>query len=156
MIRQIAPVPASVQAREITRPSHRQWVTEREETFSSLEKSYSAWLNWVGQNEELFQEHVYNAAAPADYDFLQHHTRMCELMAEGGNLMMKFLNFRHRGMSVQAVDNYVSLIDQKVTTLRETFFKWHGDLKAQTDLPESLKQAAREIEAGQIEDWEDL
>ncbi len=43
-------------------------------------------------------------------------------------------------------------IDRAQDALMKTLIAWHGPLSAQSDIPESFKQAAQEVAEGKIED----
>jgi len=142
-------------AREIAPPSHQRWVEEKKDEFSALKERFREWTASTEEHEELFRRFVYESKRAFDGDFRQHRMCLCCLMSEGEEIAYDFLVYLEKQPSEEGA-SYVAIIDQKVSDLRTTFFKWHAGVEAQADLPESLKEAAREIEAGQVEDWEDL
>jgi len=147
--------------REIAPPSHQRWAKETEDGFAALEERFREWGALAEKNEELFQRHVYKNEDAFDGDFRQHRLSLCEMMGMGEEIAYDFLAFVAKNPETDqeiqvAALSYVKIMDQKLASLRATLFQWHGDIEAQVDLPESLKEGCREVKAGKIEDWEDL
>jgi hypothetical protein len=140
--------------REICPPDFKRWTTQG--GLSDLEAEYAKWLSQIADAEEMFNSYVYESEAHClgDADARQHRYHLCALMKTGEYLALKFLLHGQDEDDLASVQRYVALIDGKVGGFRDTLYKWHAPAEQQDDLPESFKQAAREIEAGQIEDME--
>lgn len=141
--------------REICPPDFKRW-NQSQGGLADLEAKYAEWLSEIASAEDLFKEHVYQTDDLTDGDARQHRFHLCSLMATGERLALKFLMHGDENDNMEFVQKYASLIDGKLETFRQTLHKWHGPIDQQTDLPDSLKQAASEIETGQIEDWEEM
>ena len=149
------PTANQIPEREIRLPDFKRWPDQGR--LSDLEAEYAKWLSQIADAEEMFNSYVYDSESHGltDADARQHRYHLCALMKTGEYLALKFLLHGQDEENMEPVLRYVALIDGKVTAFRDTLHKWHSAAEQQTDFPESLKQAAREIEAGQIEDMEE-
>jgi len=153
------PVAQTFPSREIAPPSHRRWADENKDALSDLKERFVKWDAWLQNSEALFQQYVYESQEAFDSDFRQHRSLLCALMADGEEIACDFLFLFGKNPNDENVCEsltYVKLLDQKLGALRTTFFKWHAPVEVQTDIPEALKAAVREVKAGQIQEMEDF
>lgn len=161
MIVEVDPISQGGSVEGVSPLSTQRWFNEKKDQFSVLKQRFRDWSKMCEENEELFQRYVYNNENPSDGDFRQHRFVLCNMMTHGESIAYDILTFcgdnpeTDAETKMEAV-SYARFIDQKLAQMRSTFFKWHGDVESQMDFPDSLKEAAREIAAGNIEDWQDL
>ena len=138
-------------AREVTPlKSSREWVG-KDDAETILGKMLAAWITQVSEDEALFKQHVYNNNDLQDSDARQHRARLCHTISVGENLALGFIMLGEQPGQSETTAT-VSMIDQTIKKLSDTFFAWHGSLSAQSDIPESFKQASLEVEEGKVVD----
>ncbi len=158
MISHAEPTEQGFAAGEIAPAPHQSWVEEDE--FSILKKRFHQWMENTEKNEELFLRHVYKNEDVVEGDFRQHRLVLCNSMANGESIAYDFLTFlgksRETGPETLAEAlSYIKRTDQKVDSLRATFFRWHGPVEAQTDIPPEFIKGMRDIESGKTVDMEE-
>jgi hypothetical protein len=141
--------------REVAPQSHRLWQYERQDENIRLQTTLTEWLEHVTVTEGLFKYHVYENSKVSDYDLRQHRNFLHALMADGGALAANYIDFGNRTEKLDEIKPAVALIDQKLKELFDTLLAWHGPLSAQSDIPESFKQAVSEVEQGNIVDFKE-
>ena len=138
--------------RETAPQSHREWIRQEEDPEIILQSELANWLKNVSSNETLFKEHVYENNNLTDADLRQHRSRICDLISSGEVLAMGFVFLGQQKKKENEFGVVAQMIDQALKKLLETLFAWHGPLSAQADIPESFKQAAKEVADGKIVD----
>jgi hypothetical protein len=128
------------------------WVVAEEDPLSALTRELGEWIQELSQNDVLFKKYVYENENYTNSDTRQHRARICRLIAVGETLALGILILGQKSGNLDEVKPTVQLIDQKIKKLLDELMTWHGSLEVQSDIPESFKQAAREVEQGQIED----
>ena len=141
----------TLRTREVSPPSHRGWLQEREDEYAALERCYSEWNSDVTKIEELLLKHVHNNDNLNDADLRQHRFQLCRLMFSGEQLAFGFLCLD----GDNDVKSYVNLIDGKVIALRKEFIEWHTPSGYQDPVPESFKSGMKEAEEGKLLEFPD-
>ena len=141
-------------SRSIAPRSHTRWL-QREDEGEALQSLVADWLKDVATNEQLFKENVYENQNANEGDFRQHRAHLCALLADGNCIALGLLEWAQQEQKGEQISAYIILLDQKLKELLETLFAWHGNLKSQTDVPDSFKQAADQIEHGNIVDFKE-
>jgi hypothetical protein len=139
-------------SREMFPQSHRTWLVEKQTQEEALQTGFTGWMEDVSKNEKLFREHVYENKDLVELDIRQHRGRLLALLADGEALSLAFYAWGETSGKIDHVVAYVNLLDQKLKELFTALWEWHGPVEAQSDIPESFKQAAKEAEAGKIVD----
>jgi len=140
--------------RQINLAEAHYWIPrQQEDPATVLERKLGDWIKEVGENESLFKKNVYENPELHDWDVRQHLARICALISSGESIAIGISVLREAapGLSEQ-LNPIVALIDQKIKTLLDALIRWHGPLSVQSDIPESFKQATREVEEGNIVD----
>jgi hypothetical protein len=138
--------------RGLTSVTTQEWVVQKEDPENVLRRQLGVWLQDVSANNALFKKHVYDNDDLGESDLRQHRGRICELISLGELLAMGFTAFGQETGKEKEVLPVVETIDQVLKKLFDVLMAWHGPLAAQTDIPESFKQAAREVEEGKVVD----
>lgn len=121
-----------------------------------LTKSFTNWCEEVKSTEANFKKYVYDNQEMGELDLRQHRLWLHNLLCTGEAMLVNFQVFQSMTSNEDAFQEETTLIEQKKKELFATLIEWHGPIEAQTDLPADLKQAMREIAAGQIEDMPEL
>lgn len=134
-----------------TRPRpHANWGVETlKDPLQIALEGFGAWTSDVAMNEELFTRHVYQNQNLGELDLRQHRFRLHGMIAVGEKLALDFLQIK-----TEAAVSHVSFIDEKLKVLNATLAEWHGSLEEDPAIPESFKQASREVAAGEFTDME--
>jgi len=140
--------------RGLTPATSQGWVVEAEDPANALTRAIGEWFTELGQNDGLFKKHVYDNDSLNDLDMRQHCGRICGLVSDGQHLILDIMTWAHtQGEdAMQEAKPIIKAIDQKIKKLTDELFAWHAPLDSQTDIPESFKQAAREVKEGKLED----
>jgi len=142
--------------REITPQSYRLlWQLRTQDERSWLESAFQDWLRNLSQHEATSQRFVYQNQEMNDLDLRSHRGSLCALISDGEFLAMQYLAFGSRAGNSDEAEATVNMIDQKLKILLNTLFAWHGSLNDQPDVPESFKQALREVEDGKVLDFDE-
>ena len=128
------------------------WAMEEQKDPSQIAKDHFAlWTKSIAMNAELFKKHVYENENLGELDLRQHRARLHAMIAFGENLAFDFLQLK----DPRATEAHVPFIDTQLAQLRGTLEEWHGPIESDPNIPETFKQATREVLAGQLEDFED-
>jgi len=106
--------------------------------------------------EGIYKERVYDNPDISDVDLRMHRLTLNGLLHDGENLALINLVLGDQLKQQEEYRQRANEIDAKKADLFKTLIMWHGPIEAQTDIPESFKQAMREVEAGTLEDDDDL
>lgn len=135
--------------REVSPPSHRVWLEQRQTEAEELQQQFSEWLEYLGTNEALFKRHVYENPEAGQMDFRQHRMRLYGLLHNGENLAL-----RYEALSEPESAAFVAVIEQKLKELQRTLLEWHMPLDFEDSVPESFKEGVKAIDAGRVLDME--
>jgi hypothetical protein len=135
----------------------RGWLPKQEDAKTMIERMFTGWVNSVAESEALFQQYVYDNADLNVGDIRQHRAITCGLISDGDLI---YIQIHQLILATKDDENaphkellaYAEVLDQKLKKLMDTLLSWHAPLASQTDIPESFKQAAREVAAGKLED----
>jgi hypothetical protein len=117
-----------------------------------FEARLNDWLKQVEDNEILFRQHVYQNENLTSFDVRQHRARLFDMIANGEHIALTFLEWGIKNSRLEEVKPTVEFIDQRTQKLLLILREWHGSPDQQTDVPESFKQAMREIAEGNLSD----
>ena len=117
----------------------------------NLDSLYAAWIEQIDRIEGMFKQHIYENPKADQFDYRQHRLLLYSLLFAGENLAMTLLRLE----KLIPIGHYIERVDAKLVELYDTLQSWHGKLEDQSDVPESFKQAIRELENGQIEPFDD-
>gem|GEM_PF-2809416 len=126
------------------------WPSHQEDERSRIEAGFTAWLDDITAVQDIFSKHVYNNPECSDFDLRQHRVLLYKLLAVGEELVVDALAC-HQEQPI--LESYIKLGDQKLEELRTVLHEWHGPVE-DTSLPESLKSAFKELQAGSLTDLE--
>lgn len=138
--------------REMAPASHRVWLQEQEDENEMLQKAFASWMKGLADAQNLFKKHVYENPDFNEFDLRQHRASLCSLIHDGEFLAYSFIKNAGETGKIEEIQPTLALIDQKVKEMLEVLFAWHAPLKSQSDIPDSFKQAAQEVEEGKIVD----
>lgn len=110
----------------------------------------AAWVAHTEAARVLFKRYVYENPEAQQTDFRQHRAALLDLMAKGEILALEFL--RHHE---EEAPDAITHLDGLLAGLSREYFDWHGPLEAQSDVPESFKQAAREVSEGKTASFDE-
>ena len=136
--------------RGLTPATSQEWVVQEEDPGTVLTRNLGQWLKDVSFNEDLFKKHVYENENLSDSDLRQHRARICGMIADGDELVKAVMLLAEETRTQNEAKPIVSVVDQRIKKLFDALIAWHAPLAAQTDIPESFKQAAREVEEEKI------
>ena len=128
------------------------WKERKDDEYSQLEQSYSAWIKEVAEFEELFAKHVHNNPDLQDTDIRQHRYTLCLLMMFGERIALDFLGLSDGSKNVAS---YLELIDDKVKGLRKEFIEWHTPVDFHDPVPDSFKVGMKEAAEGKLLEFPD-
>jgi hypothetical protein len=117
-----------------------------------LNQSLGFWFETVKLFEAIFKEKVYENPNITDVDIRMHCLSLCGLLFDGEQLALFHLIFGDQNKRLQEFQELIKPLDLKKAELLKTLIEWHGSIDAQADLPDDLKQAMREVQAGTLED----
>jgi hypothetical protein len=117
-----------------------------------LSMQLASWLKDVAESEEVFRQHVYENKDVTQMDFRQHRASLFAFLSDGENLAIGYTLWAEATKKEKEALAAVNLLDEKLAVLRNILWKWHGPLEAQSDVPESFKQGAKEADEGKIVD----
>lgn len=146
-------IPPALSTRIRRGATPRGWV-EQEDPGTILQRELGDWFKELSESEGLFKKHVYANDEINDSDIRQHRCRLAELIAAGETLALNFLIVAEATKTKKEVMPIVEAIDQKVKDLYSRLFEYHGPIESQPDVPESFKQASREVNAGKLEEMD--
>ena len=108
----------------------------------------------VAGAEKLFREHVYENNDLTELDIRQHRTSLFAMLADGESIVLAFVEWALKSGKAKETNAFITLLDQKLSELMKTLWEWHGPLEAQSDVPDSFKRSAQEVDSGKIVDLE--
>lgn len=138
--------------RGLTPAKPQEWAIQNEDPATVLTRNLGQWLKDVSFNEEMFKKHVHSNDNLSDLDLLQHRARLCGLIADGEWIVRDVTVFTDEIGGADEAKPMISLVNERLKKLFAELFSWHAPLASQTDIPESFKQAAREVEEGKVVD----
>jgi len=138
--------------RGLTPSTSQEWIPQKEDVAIILQRTLGQWINELSESESLFKKHVYETDNLLKSDLRQHRAWTCKLIADGEILAVNFQKFGEE-IGAKKEKEYaptIELIDQNLKKLFDSLIAWHAPLAMQTDIPESFKQAAQEVEEGKV------
>jgi len=145
----------SLYPREIAPLSHRIWQRQNLDESGILQAQFTQWLENVTSSEAIFKQYVYENPNLQDTDLRQHRSFLYALLHDGETLAYQYLDLGTRTGKSEEFKAHVTIIDQNLKELFKTLIAWHGPLSAQSDIPESFKQAVQEVAQGKILDFKE-
>jgi hypothetical protein len=128
------------------------WVVQEEDPATALTRALGEWFTELSHNEGLFKKHVHDNEQLNVSDMRQHRARLCALIADGEHLVLDVMILAQKTGAIEETKPIIEMVDQKLKKLFDELFAWHASLDVQTDIPESFKQASREVKEGKIVD----
>jgi hypothetical protein len=126
-----------------------EWISKGEENpIDQINKALAQWNENVEKFQKTFQTEVYDNPNADQWQFRQHRLHLCRLMMLGEGLAIDALNCVE---DLKIRSPLIDLIDGKIAPLRKIFFRWHGPIEGQTDLPDALKSAMLQCAANDTE-----
>jgi hypothetical protein len=130
------------------------WVSQKPDIWTLLQNSLSEWLADITVKQEMFKRFVYENEDLHDTDLRQHRLFLFELLCHGEALALDYMMHAEAGPK-EAIEATMRLIEERKKELFRVLLEWHGPPDIQTDLPDSFKQAMREVEEGKIVDFKE-
>jgi len=121
-----------------------------QDEYPILQNSLASWIKNISSVDPAFKHRVYENEDMQGFDIRHHRAGLLALLADGELLAIQFLAYGFRSQRTEDAQAHVDFIDRKLKELFNTLIAWHGPLSAQADVPESFKQAVREVEQGKI------
>lgn len=151
-IQLIGHLQAAAQVNELqgTLQGSQQFVWINEETadeVTQIKQEFSSWLAGIEQNKKLFEMYVYKNPNFSALDLRQHRSRLFALLGHGEHLYVKLSSLQDK----LEPSGYLKVIDENLKALADIFNAWHAPLDAQADIPQSFKDAVKELKRGEIE-----
>jgi len=136
-------------------PPPNYWVASTQpDEVALLKEEFNFWLQGVSKNEKLFEQNVYKNPNLTGLDLHQHRARLYTLLARGEGLIVKFYAFAQANKIDPS--GYYKVIEENLNSLTKTFNDWHGDLESQEDIPQSFKDAIRDLNNGKVVPLDDI
>ncbi len=76
------------------------------------------------------------------------------MLSWGEFLALEYIELGGTTGKPEEIQPQLNLIEQKTKELFSILLAWHGELKNQSDIPDSFKQATLEAEEGKILDFD--
>jgi hypothetical protein len=151
---EIPPAPVARINRSMSPATPTGWV-QPEDPATAITREIGDWFKQLSEAEGLFKKHIYGNENINESDIRQHRCHLCALLAEGELLALNVLILSEQtNLPANEFKPVVDTIDQKVKKLYGQLFEYHGPIESQPDIPESFKQATREVNEGKLEDMD--
>ncbi len=121
-----------------------------EDPLTLLKERFVELKEKISEGDKLAAEHVYHNLDLSMIDVRQHRFMLHYLLCKAEELALDFEILRRPSETA----DYVISLDGGVRRLEKIFQDWHGDPESASDIPESFKQAMREVRAGETEGME--
>jgi hypothetical protein len=138
--------------RGLTPAISQEWLGQQEDPSAALTRMLAEWLQSIGSAESQFKKYVYDNDNLNGFDMRQHRGHLCALISDGEMLVMDVSILSQKSGLQDEAKPILEMIDQKIKKFLEELIEWHAPLAMQADIPESFKQAAKEVEEGKIVD----
>ena len=105
----------------------------------------------LAEMEKQVVKHVYQNPEFSLLDARQHRLSLHFYLCKAEELALEFEILKRPGETAA----FVTFLDGEIQRLQKIFQDWHGDPETHPGIPESFKEAMRELKADQTEDMEE-
>jgi hypothetical protein len=139
--------------REVHPPSHREWLAQQGDKAQLFEDQFVHWQHELSEFDRVAKFRLYENQSFTELDLISHRRCIHSLLAAGEGLTLDLYGLLAENLlDREAAEGRMGLIQEHIQKLMECLLKWHTSIEDQEDVPESLKESFRQVEAGDYEE----
>ena len=143
--------PLETPSTDIIKHVRKEWNPAQDDDVSKLKKDYAVWVERVAVTQDAAAKQLYDNPDSCPIQLRFHLQNFAALLSRGQLMVLKAYDLSSRGEApgdffADEIDN----IDRLVPSLVDRLHMWHGSIDSQHDIPDSLKQAFKEVESGDV------